>query len=141
MGRGILRGVSPGNSAKVRKSRMRYQRIVSILALTAAIVASTDNTQSQSPPAGRPPVVGPRIVHLVKPDCSAGRSCHGIHGPVRLTVYVLSDGPAGDVDLKDAGGDARLTEAAIAAAKKCRFKPGTFNGKPTSMNFDLTYKF
>jgi TonB family protein len=120
---------------------MRNQLIVSTVILAAAIVTSAYRTRGQSPPAGKPPVVGPRIVQVVKPDCSVGQSCHGIHGVVTLIVDVQTDGTAGDVDAKDAGGDTRLTEAAIAAAKNCRFKPGTLNGKPTSMNLDLTYKF
>jgi len=60
---------------------------------------------------------------------------------VVLNVDVLTDGTAGEVEAAEPGADERLVDAATAAAKKCRFKPGTFNGKPTSMNFVLKYKF
>ncbi len=87
----------------------------------------------------RPPVVPPHPTKLVKPDCNVGKSCHGIHGTVIVTVDVLTDGTVGDADVKS--GDPRLTDAALQAAKQCRFQPGKFNGKPTSMNFDVKYEF
>jgi TonB family protein len=62
-----------------------------------------------------------------------------IRGVVELTVDVLTDGTVGDVTVKS--GDPRLADEAARAAKLCRFKPGTFLGKPTSMNYDLEYKF
>jgi TonB family protein len=136
-----LHGMSPRNSAKVGESRMRNPQFVSALILAAGIADSAYRAQNQSSLPGIPPVVGPRIIHLLKPDCSAEQSCHGIHGAVAVTVDVLTDGTAGDVDVTDSGGDERLKEAAIAAAKKCRFKPGTFKGKPTTMSYGLTYKF
>jgi TonB family protein len=87
----------------------------------------------------KPPVVGPRLIKLVKPDCSKGHDCHGKHGVVVVTVGVLTDGTVGDADIKS--GDGQLADDALKAAKQCRFAPGTFNGKPTSMNFDLEYRF
>jgi Gram-negative bacterial TonB protein C-terminal len=88
---------------------------------------------------GIPPVVPPKVVKLVKPDCSSGNSCHGIHGIVELTVDVLTDGTVGDVTPKS--GDSQLVDAAVKAARLCRFQPGTLLGKPTSMDYDLKYKF
>jgi hypothetical protein len=87
----------------------------------------------------RPPVVPPHPTKLVKPDCSKGNACHGIHGEVVVTVNVLIEGSVGETDLK--GTDQVLMDAAENAAKQCRFTPVTFNGKPTSMNYDLRYKF
>ena len=87
----------------------------------------------------RPPVVPPHPTKLVKPDCSVGKRCHGIHGVVVVTVDVLTDGTVGDTTLKS--GDARLADDALKAAKKCRFQPGKFSGKATSMNFDVKYQF
>ena len=56
-----------------------------------------------------------------------------------MAVDVLTDGTVGDVTPKS--GDQRLLDDAMKAAKQCRFEPGTFDGKPTSMNFDLKYQF
>ena len=88
---------------------------------------------------GRLPVAAPRLVELVKPDCSKGNACHGVHGEVVITVTVLTDGTVGETNPK--GGEQVLKDAAENAAKQCRFVPGTFNGKPTNMNYDLRYKF
>jgi TonB family protein len=56
-----------------------------------------------------------------------------------VTVDVLIDGTVGEATVKS--GDPRLADAALQAAKQCRFEPGTFNTKPTSMNFDVKYRF
>ena len=86
----------------------------------------------------RPPVVPPRVIKIVKPDCGVGQSCHGIHGDVVVVVDVLADGTVGDVTVRS--GDPRLFDDATKATKQCTFEPGKL-GKPTSMNFDLKYQF
>jgi hypothetical protein len=88
---------------------------------------------------GKPPVVPPRLVKLVKPDCSKGKPCHDMHGDTTITVTVLTDGTVGDTYPK--GANQVLMDAAEEAARHCRIEPGTFAGKPTSMNYDLRYKF
>ena len=86
-----------------------------------------------------PIFVLPRIIQLVKPDCSMNRPCHGIHGDVWVAVNVLADGTIGEVTVRS--GDPRLFDAATRAAKQCTFQPGTILGNTTSMNFDLKYEF
>jgi TonB family protein len=104
--------------------------------LFAGTTLLTGRAHGQS---GKPPVVPPRPIKIVKPDCSTGQACHGVHGLVVVTVDVLTDGSVGETTLQS--GDPPLSDAAVAAAKQCLFEPGTFNGKPTSMNYDLKYKF
>jgi len=101
-----------------------------------AFFGAVNQAKGQS---GKPPIVPPHAIKVAKPDCGVGQSCHGIHGLVIVTVDVQTDGSVGDVTTKS--GDQRLVDVAVKAAKQCRFKPGTFNGKPTSMNFDLKYQF
>jgi TonB family protein len=116
---------------------LRKVRIFVIPAiLFCASVTLVSRAQNQT---GKPPVVPPHPVKLVKPDCGDGRSCHGIHGVVVVIVDVLTDGTVGDATVDK--GDPRLADAALKAAKQCRFQPGTLLGKPTSMNFDLKYQF
>lgn len=86
-----------------------------------------------------PPMVPPRVVKIVKPDCSIGRSCHGVQGDAIVIINVLADGTVGEVYVNS--GDPRLFEDAIKAAKQCVFQAGTLLGKPTSMNFNLKYEF
>ena len=108
-----------------------------IVAVLCGVGLSTAQpTGSQN---GHSPIVFPRPVKLVKPDCSKGNACHGLHGEVVVTVTVLTDGTVGETDPK--GANQVLRDAAESAAKQCRFETGTFNGKPTSMNYDLRYKF
>jgi hypothetical protein len=57
-----------------------------------------------------PPVVAPRVMKMMKPDCSAGQSCHGVHGDVLVVVNVLADGTVGGVTVRS--GDPRLFEDA-----------------------------
>ena len=109
--------------------------VIAIVALCGSVTL-VNRVHSQ---AAKPPVVPPRPVKVVKPDCSIGQSCHGIHGEVVVIVDVLTDGTVGDATVDK--GDLRLADAALKAARLCRFRPGTFLGKPTSMNFDLKYKF
>ena len=104
-------------------------------------VASTGLGLAQSSTEIGKHVVPPRLVHLVKPDCSTGQSCHGLHGLTVLNVDVLADGTVGEVEATDSGEDKRLVDPAIAAAKQCRFEPGKLNGKPTSKTYVLKYKF
>jgi hypothetical protein len=73
------------------------------------------------------------------PDCGSGKPCHGSHGPVRLIVDVLETGKAGDIRAEI--GNAVLVDAAIAAAQQAEFVPGSYEGKPTSMNYVLTLHF
>jgi TonB family protein len=124
------------------EDRMRQHRALSIFVLSASIAVSAGVAHGRSPKqAGKPPVVPPRKIHIAKPDCSSGQSCHGIHGLVVLDVDVLTDGTVGEVEVTKPGVDQRLIDAATAAAKQCRFEPGTFNGKPKSMKVVLEYKF
>lgn len=100
--------------------------------------STKDVTPAQAARKG-PIVMPPRIIQLVKPDCSMNQPCHGIHGDVSVVVNVLVDGTVGDVTVRS--GDPQLFDAATSAAKQCTFQPGTFLGNPTSMNFDLKYEF
>ena len=107
---------------------------LSILAFITMAAMNEVNGQTK-----KPPVVPPHPRKLVKPDCSVGRSCHGIHGVVVVVVDVLTDGSVGDATVQS--GDPRLADDALKAAKQCQFEPGTLLGKPTSMNYDLKYEF
>ena len=118
---------------------MFLQEIRISVVAAIALCASVTLVSLAHGQAGKPPVVPPRPVKLAKPDCSDGQSCHGIHGVVVVIVDVLTDGTVGDATVDK--GDPRLADAALKAAKQCRFQPGTLLGKPTSMNFDLKYQF
>ena len=107
--------------------RKTHTLVIFALVLSAGVTL-IDRAQSQ-----KPPVVPPRPIKMFKPDCGAGQSCHGIHGLVVVTVDVLTDGTVGDATVKK--GDSRLVDAALKAAKQCRFQPGTFAWKTDEHEF------
>jgi hypothetical protein len=88
---------------------------------------------------GRPPITPPRLISLPTPDCRAGKPCHGSHGQVRLIVDVKENGKPGDIRVEL--GDGALADAATVAAQQAEFVPGSFFGKPTSMDYVLTLHF
>jgi hypothetical protein len=89
--------------------------------------------------AQKPPVTPPRLISLPTPDCGRGKACHGSHGHVRLIVDVLENGKSGDIRAEI--GDPVLVSAATAAAQQAQFVPGSYFGKPTSMDYVLTLHF
>lgn len=103
-------------------------------ALVLSLVAPLPVIQAQ-----RPPITPPRLISLPTPDCSAGKPCHRSHGEVRLIIDVLENGKSGDIRVEL--GDGALADAATAAAQQAQFVPGSFQGKPTMMDYVLTLHF
>lgn len=88
----------------------------------------------------RPSMVPPRLISMPTPDCRAGKPCHRTHGQVRLIVDVLEDGKVGEIRV-EIGDDARLADAATAAAQQAEFVAGSFLGKPQSMDYVMNFHF
>jgi hypothetical protein len=86
-----------------------------------------------------PPITPPRLISIPTPDCRAGKPCHRSHGQVRLILDVLADGKVGDIRVEL--GEAKLADAATEVAQQAEFVPGSFLGKPQSMNFVLNLSF
>jgi periplasmic protein TonB len=62
-------------------------------------------------------------------------------GVVTLEVDVLSDGTVGSIKVISDGGFTRLSDAAIAAVRKGKFKPATENGKPVASRVRIPFQF
>jgi membrane protein involved in colicin uptake len=58
---------------------------------------------------------------------------------VRLIVDVLPDGKVGEIRVEI--GDATLADAATEVAQQAEFSPGSFLGKPQSMDYVLNFHF
>jgi hypothetical protein len=116
----------------MRTLAMRLIRALFLFAIAAPFSLSL---QAQS----RPPITPPRLISIPKPDCRSGKTCHGSHGQVRLILDVLEDGKVGDIRVEL--GDAKLSDAATEVAQQAEFVPGSFLGKPQSMNFVLNLSF
>ena len=104
--------------------------------ICAAFVLSLVAPWSQGTAQGKPPITPPRLISLPTPDCGAGKPCHG---HVRLIVGVLENGKVGDVRVEL--GEGVLANAAAAAAGQAEFVPGSYFGKPATMDYVLTLRF
>ncbi|UCC44562.1 MAG: energy transducer TonB [Candidatus Zixiibacteriota bacterium] len=65
----------------------------------------------------------------------------GITGEVAVKVLVDKNGNARDAVVFKSSGNGLLDEAAVEAAKQCRFKPAIQNGRPVAMWVAFTYEF
>ena len=65
----------------------------------------------------------------------------GEEGLVLLQVEVLPDGTVGDIVVLRDAGFRRLTEAAISAVRKGRFKPATRHGHPVQDTVRIPFRF
>ena len=91
---------------------------------------------------GSPGVTAPIVIQQVKPQYTPDAMRAKIQGAVWLECIVLPDGTVGDVRITRSI-DPRfgLDEAAIAAAKQWRFKPGLLRGQPVpvAISIELTF--
>ncbi len=80
---------------------------------------------------------------LTQPEYPPSSRRAGETGTVILEVYVLENGRAGDVRVKQSSGFPKLDEAAVREVKRSwRLVPGSENGKPAPMwgQFAVTFK-
>ncbi|MDX9857058.1 MAG: energy transducer TonB [candidate division Zixibacteria bacterium] len=84
----------------------------------------------------------PDMIYQEKPEYPRLAKQAGIEGRVWVKVLVDKNGNARDALVAKSSGTASLDEAAVAAAKKCRFKPGIQNGQPVAcwVTFDYDFK-
>lgn len=110
---------------------------------------NTITTTTEPPPA--PPPVAPRPVVRVPPVVKA-RACRepdyppvserlGEAGTVLLALLVGIDGKVTESRIEQSSGYARLDKAAQQALSRCRFEPGTVDGKPEPGWAKIKYTF
>ena len=99
--------------------------------------------ESQAPvpstPSTRSAVVPPRPVEITWPETAKLGHCLGLSIDIRIRV-----GRSGEVlRVEPLGGDipADCTEAAIDAAQRIKFRPGTTDGKPETMWTEIRIEF
>jgi Ca-activated chloride channel family protein len=82
----------------------------------------------------------PTILHKEKPKYTLEAYGHNVQGEVVLSAVFAGDGRITGIRVV-CGLPHGLTENAIAAAKKIRFKPAARNGAPVSVRATLIYTF
>lgn len=119
----------------------------------AAPTTAIRQTTQQAPVAQPPPAPAAAIPRtapksdpkrpLTQPEYPPSSRRAGETGTVILEVYVMENGHAGDVRVKQSSGFPKLDEAAEREVKRSwRLQPGTENGKPVPMwgQFAVTFK-
>jgi protein TonB len=108
---------------------------------TTAITATTVKPVAKPPP--------PAQVNRVPPRQNAKRPCAtyeedyppqskrlGEEGVTTVRFTVLENGSVADVSIVKSSGFERLDQATLRLMKRCRYLPGTENGKAVSMSMD-----
>lgn len=85
-------------------------------------------------------VKAPILIHRVEPVYPASARHDGVSGIVILEVVIDKDGLVKDVVVLK-GLPEGLSQAAIDAVRQWVFKPGTLNGQPVDVIFNLTVNF
>lgn len=85
-------------------------------------------------------VTSPVLIREVKPNYTGEAMRRKVQGTVEVTAVVLADGTVGDVTVKRSL-DPDLDVEAIRAAKQWRFKPGTKDGTPVSVEVFIELTF
>ncbi len=84
---------------------------------------------------------GVETLHLPTPKYPSLSRKRGEEGLVLLQVEVLPDGSVGEIIVLEDAGFRRLTQAAISAVRKGRFKPATRDGHPTKDTVRIPFRF
>jgi len=79
--------------------------------------------------------------YAIQPVYPEAAKAVGAQGVVFVQVAVGTNGHVKDAKVLKSFGNRACDEAAIAAAKKWRFKPGTINGKPSEMTRTIPFNF
>lgn len=84
--------------------------------------------------------IQPQLQKLVQPSYPDAAASVGAEGTVFVQVTVGTDGSVTDAKVLK-GDNQALNNAALSAAKKCKFKPGTVDGEPAVMKATIPYRF
>lgn len=118
-------------------NRMAATAIVALATALAVGCAATVNRAAQET---TPATVAPVLVRAAKPSYPRSAMADKQQGRVVLALEVKTDGKVGNVRVVERLSPA-LDAAALKAARKFRFKPGTREGKavPVEVTAEMTF--
>jgi len=85
-------------------------------------------------------ITAPELVEFVEAEYPAEAKAAALEGVVVLEILVDKTGATVDVQVVTSAGNG-FDEAALAAARRFVWRPGTKNGKPIGMRVTYEYKF
>ncbi len=107
---------------------------------TELIVIADTVIDKEDPLPFTPVEVDADIIYAAEPEYPRLARQAGMEGVVWVAVYVDENGDVADARIyKSSGSNAGFDEAALKAARKCKFKPAIQNGQPVKEW--VTYKF
>ena len=101
--------------------------------------ANASSSQPASPDATI--MAKPAYSHNSHPEYPSIARRRGLEGTVLLEILVKEDGSADAIRVESSSSHQILDEAAVAAAGKWRFIPGSVNGKPIAMRINVPVSF
>lgn len=113
--------------------------ILSVAALSVVLAGGGLAAQEQVYKIGQG-IQSPQLIKEVKPIYTKSAKDRRVEGTVELDAVILKDGTVGDVTVKSSLDD-DLDQAAVTAAKQWRFKPGTKDGEPVSVQVFIELSF
>ncbi len=102
--------------------------------------AAAQNDDASKPERPGPNVKAPVLRKEVKPQYSERAKAEKIEGEVIMECVVKADGTVGDITITRLL-DPELDQAAVDAARRWEFEPGTRNGKPVAVLVTIVIAF
>jgi TonB family protein len=90
--------------------------------------------------AGHPAFTGPKLVSSTRPDYPSGGFDQGTEGLVKLEAVILVDGTVG-ATISTHSTAREFQRAAIAAVRRWKFAPGSFEGRPVPVIMEIEISF
>ena len=103
------------------------------LGLASAVVTAGDKEALPGPDDFVPVEVYPEMIYQEPPVYPDKAKQAGIEGDVWIQCLVDSKGEVVEVRLGKSSGNDMLDKSALAAAEKCKYKPGIQNSKPVAI--------
>jgi len=85
--------------------------------------------------------VRPKLVHQVAPEYPEMARLAGIYGTVVVEMLLEPDSSVSEARVKSSSGNRSLDDAALTAAKQCRFSPGMQGDRPVRVWISMPFKF
>jgi TonB family protein len=118
--------------------------VAAIMTTSAFPLAAAPASQAQRVyrPSEDKSVTLPQVTNEVKPEYTPAAMQARIQGTVWLLTVVLPNGDVGEVTVsKSLDKEYGLDDAAIAAARQWKFRPGTKDGKPVAVEVTIELTF
>lgn len=116
---------------------MRYLGMILMCLLTLACATSSNPKSSTDVTGDATP---PRVVHKVDPEYPAQLRREGVTGVVTIEATIDRAGQLLNPQVLRSS-DPRLNDLALEAVRKWHFQPGTLNGEPVDVLFQVDVSF